>query len=755
MNQVKKQPRKFSVINCTDTNRTMKFVIPMNMYSNGYIQENVIRTSYNGDYENVVYDYESYSYQGYGVNRLSNFFKLCKIQSGRLVFPQAWSRIGGDYNGSQYRLRLNDGEIHITSSFFDFLKNSFGLKYYEDDTRRMSGNKVKVMIIDDSMISDDLTESMCQVGKMVKVDNADEIWGTETLLGYHYSAWHPKVASNFTKYMDNQIGAVNFGFEAEKQDEYYRELHNAVKLAFETGFKKERDGSLGEGGFELISPVLPLFNDSIINNAIDSVKDILKASTTEKCGGHFNVSKVGVSSREILKKVKGSLPIFYSIYENRLTNSYCKAEKFATYLRSPRKYQSFYLKNDSILEFRIFPAIKSEKILRNRIELMRIVFNDLYGKTHNGVILEMAKKNTKLHKFMLNVVCGGDMDKFKEKIKKFIVMAVRYNIGKVTTHTIKKVEKLMDMVILEPQQVQVSNEPTETEPISITSTEPQTYWYTNEFNRYVSTNNPSLVINGNCDVVIVSTAGSGLTNYVVSYDTTISSDNEVTGESTENINEDSTLDSAVNAAYNNSAHPVLDVRYPISNIRLSFAEMLSDGNVTINSCQPTRERYNSHVPSVVNREMLNTFINTSVPNDISTQTSFTYNVERFLHVNNMVLEGSIHSSTYSSTEDAHNAIDSVVFEEGDIDMAVYSPNTMNKFLQVMMFLVISSSISSTNLFRKDFVFRLSNSVLTENYVSYRVTDDGVHSCSFGRRWDGVRFQFIYNEFSGTLNILTA
>jgi hypothetical protein len=730
MNQVKKQARKFSVINCTDTNRTMKFILPMDMYSNAYIQENVIRTSYNGDYENVVYDYESFTQNFYTQNRVSNFFKLSKVNSGRIVFPQAWSRISGDYNGSQYRLRLNDGEIHITHSFFDFLKNSFGLKYYEDETRRMSGNNLKVMIIDDSMISDDLTESMCQVGKMVKVNNTDEIWGTDTLLGYHYSAWHPKVASNFTKYMDKQTGAVNFGFEAEKQDEYYRELHNAVKLAFETGFKKERDGSLGEGGFELISPVLPLFNDSIINGAIDSVKDILKASTTEKCGGHFNVSKVGVSSREILKKVKGSLPIFYSIYENRLTNSYCKAEKFATYLRSPRKYQSFYLKNNDILEFRIFPAIKSEKILRNRIELMRIVFNDLYGKTHNGVILEMAKKSTNLHKFMLNVVCGGSMDKLKEKIKKFISMSARYSIGQVTTHTIRKVEKLMDMTILEPQQIPEIT----TEPIEPTSTdETPTQWYTEQENEFYNSQVERMVMHSNGDVSINSSTGNGLLNYVESNGATIH---------------------FTSAEYSTIA-PSNSVLYNVNTTRGNFANILTEGNITINSQEPTNEQYHAFVPSAVNREMINTFINTSVPNDISTQTSFTYNVERFLHANNMVLEGVINSSLYSSTEDAHDAIDSVIFEEGDIDMGIYISPVMNKFLQVMMFIVMSSKTSSTNLFRKDFIFKLSPSAQREFYVSYRVTDDGIHSCSFGRRWDGVRFQFIYNEFSNTLNIVTA
>jgi hypothetical protein len=465
MNQVKKQPRKFSVL--TGSNDRQKFVLPLDTFSNMYIQKNVINTCSDTDVvsDTATYDYET-RYAETSNENYKNLFRLARMNRGRVIVPQLYNT---GSNGSKFRLKLNDKEIHISNSLFDLLVSEFGLKYYIDENRDFNGYRISVVVISDDMIAEDLTESLIEVGRLVKVHQDSQIWGTETMVGYHYSAWHPKIASNFTKYMDKTIGAVNFGFEAEKQDYDFRDRDNAIKLAFQTGFKKERDGSLGDGGFELISPVLPLNDDNVINEVLAPVRDILDAGTTDKCGGHINVSINGQSSKDILKKVKGSLPIFYSIYEKRLNNTYCGAYPFSTYLRSPRKYQAFYLKNNDILEFRIFPAIKNNTILKNRIDLMRIVLNDLYGKTHNKVILEMAKKNSKLYNFMLNVVCNGDMDKFKSKIKSFIVMSAKYKCGIVTIPTIKKVEKMLSMNIITPVETAPATQQDAVESATFTS----------------------------------------------------------------------------------------------------------------------------------------------------------------------------------------------------------------------------------------------------------------------------------------------
>lgn len=717
MNQVKKQPRRFSVLTSNDVTRTIKFIMPLDMYSNEYIQDNVVRSCYGTDYQNFVYDFESYNkWSSDDTHRHMNFFKLAKVSSGKILFLQPYATTDAN-SRNRYRLKINDAELYITSSLFDFLKNRFGLKYYEDTSRLVYGDPIKVMLVDDSMISDDLTESLCEVGKMVKSTEPEQIWGTETLLGYHYSAWHPKIASNFTKYMDREIGAVNFGFEAEKQDYNYRDMHNAIKLAFETGFKKERDGSLGDGGFELISPVLPLYNDSVINTAIDSVKDILKADTSDRCGGHFNISMNGVSSREILKKVKGSLPIFYSIYENRLTNTYCKAERFSTYLRSPRKYQSFYLKNEQILEFRIFPAIKNESILRNRIELMRIVLGELYGKTHNGVILQMAKKGTNIYNFMLNVVCNGDMDKFKNKIKKFIVMSERYKIGMVTAHTIKKVEKMLDMSIITPTQPAVMP----VENTGIIADESVTFTTDGEENLRID-------LNGGIDSIDNILEEPFLRGANATEDTFVDRDEEA------------------------------DIQQDVYQIRSGFNHALTCQ--TINGSEPTSEQLNTYFPaSIVNSIHYDMFNDVQLSGHISRESNFNFVFTRLIESNNFRFLYQTCRETFETTEEANESIDSeMVLDSNDpIDMGRYEPHILTKYLKLFMLMCMSAKITNTTLFRNDYVLylvRSTNSSNREHYVSFRASDDGIYSARFGRRWDGQRFNFIYNAYTETLNLNT-
>jgi hypothetical protein len=236
----------------------------------------------------------------------------------------------------------------------------------------------------------------------------------------------------------------------------------AMKIAYETGYKKEEDGSLGEDGFELISPILPLYNQEVISESIKPVRDFLNADSNEKCGGHFNISKNGVSSRDILKSLKGSLPILYSIYEKRMSNRFCPTKQFSTYLRRHDKYASCYLKNSNVLEIRLFPAIKNTSMLQNRIDLMRIIMGELSGKTAMGVLTELAKPTSNIHTFMLNTIFDGNIEKFVKKLRLFAKYSEQFGCGKISLACKKRVNKLMQMDVFDiPAPIPVQSIPEE------------------------------------------------------------------------------------------------------------------------------------------------------------------------------------------------------------------------------------------------------------------------------------------------------
>lgn len=698
MKQVK-QPRKFSVLSSTDDR--YKFVLPLDSFSNTYIQKHVVRTMHDIDTPPVdaVYDYET-RYAHTSEDSYKPMVRLARATKGRVMVPQLYMSYG---SGSKYRLKLNDTEIHISSSLFDMLVGEFGLKYYMDESRMHGGYRIKVILITDDMISSDLTESLVQVGRLVKVTDETEIWGTDTLLGYHYSAWHPKIASTFTKYMDKTIGAVNFGFEAEKQDHAFRDRDNAIKLAFNTGFKKERDGSLGDGGFELISPVLPLNNDAVINEVLAPVRDILDAGTTDKCGGHINVSIVGQTSKDILKKVKGSLPIFYSIYEKRLNNTYCGACSFGTYLRSPRKYQSFFLKNNDILEFRIFPAIKNNNILKNRIDLMRIVFNELYGKTHNKVILEMAKKNSNLYNFMLNVVCNGDMDKFKTKFKSFITLSAKYKCGMVTTNTIKKVEKLMNMSIITPVETAPATQQDAVGDTQVTDTETRTFHV----------------------------------------DLPMTQDDSYRQERSNDVTEESPRDVYFVQA-------VMQYRNMVESLRgdLNLAYITND--IHINGARPTSEEIANYIP----RES-QVLASIATPANFS-RSDFKSMIRNSFRQNGVSIQTILDYSHLDVCDIEELAERTRENAEANVDSAneTYSPLEMSMFLRILSMFIVSARFTlSTN-----FVYRMTFNIpaVTNRlfYCTFIRHQDGTYMLSIAKRHDGNRFLYVYNEETHSMNIIT-
>lgn len=431
---MQKQSKKFAVLNVENSRDVI--VLPMNMAACDYLMKQSPcdeNEDYGTEEPYKALNYFNTDYEG------DSWKPLRRMSRARSRFASVvtgiWERTY--YNSNQY-IRMIDGDVKITNRFFDYLIHRTNVKYVDE----IGGTYI---IADDSMIPEGLTESYINAKKLVGKGNIEEIYGDTATMRYHAS-YHPEIEKQFTKFMDKSEGAVNFGFEAEKVDSNFTNKGIALQLAHETGFKKELDGSLGYDGFELISPILPLYNQDVINDSIKPVSDMLNALTNNSCGGHFNISKVGTSSKDILKKIKGSLPLLYMMYEKRLNNRYCEAKKISSYLRRPTKYSACYLKNSNILEIRLFPAIKNTRVLQNRIDTMRIIMSELYGLSAMKVLVKLADPSSQIHKHVLNIL-DGDKDKLAEKIIAFSRYAASYSCGKISDIAKKKVNKLMDRPI--------------------------------------------------------------------------------------------------------------------------------------------------------------------------------------------------------------------------------------------------------------------------------------------------------------------
>lgn len=218
-------------------------------------------------------------------------------------------------------------------------------------------------------------------------------YGTETLLNYHTDAMMDKTLPE---------DKFKFGVEVEKEDRRYRNEGLAWKIFEDTGWKRERDGSLSEdGGYELVSPIMPLDDLDRVKEICKPVRKMLNGNTSSRCGGHFSISCEGISNRELLKKMKPFVSVLYSIYEKRMHNHYCKAYPFNQYGYTDR-YAAFITKSDSVVEIRLFPAIKSQSNIIWRARLMQILFRRRNWKTVD-YIASMLDTKSRLHGHLRNI----------------------------------------------------------------------------------------------------------------------------------------------------------------------------------------------------------------------------------------------------------------------------------------------------------------------------------------------------------------
>lgn len=230
----------------------------------------------------------------------------------------------------------------------------------------------------------------------------------------------------------------SIGFEVEKEDEHMVEVGNPYDIHRDTGWCKEKDGSLNDRiGFEMVSPTFSLYDSTKILNSFDSVKDYINANTSNSCGGHIHIGHNDYSPDEIFNGLAGYFPLFYSMYEHRLNIDYCKAKKKKELAWKKEKYSAIYVR-DVTVEFRIISRVKNVSNLKWRLELMQIICEG-FGKSELQVIKDMVSKRSKLHKHLLKVysfeqICG--------KVNKFIEYSRKYNDSIITG--IKPMKVTMD-----------------------------------------------------------------------------------------------------------------------------------------------------------------------------------------------------------------------------------------------------------------------------------------------------------------------
>lgn len=192
--------------------------------------------------------------------------------------------------------------------------------------------------------------------------------------GHSHSGWRNGDRKNYNpEYIKAEY---SLGIECEKEENTiahdYSSIHAASHWCLET------DGSLGEGGFELTSPVIPFDithsvyapeNEAWVNTFFTPVEQLLSARFTERAGGHIHLSHRSMNNQTIHTMIRYLMPIYYGLMPHRVGRGYSIATQFS---KHSQHRGCFHFSRHSTLEFRIFSAVESKANLLSRIELMRL-----------------------------------------------------------------------------------------------------------------------------------------------------------------------------------------------------------------------------------------------------------------------------------------------------------------------------------------------------------------------------------------------
>ena len=214
------------------------------------------------------------------------------------------------------------------------------------------------------------------------------------------SGYHEGIRTTLSESRDAKF---TIGFEVEKEDEDVLNDYTVDDCEVH-GWAREYDGSLYDGGYELVSPVFDLFGDEFDKHMNQStIRDHINGdSSAERCGGHINIGMKDVNGREFFDGIKGFVPLILTLYRNRMTNQYCKARPNINDYKDGDKYTAVNVRN-SYIEIRVVSRVLNATQLTWRRDLMRIMVSDYMGVGPVRILRDITDKRSKLHRHLMKV----------------------------------------------------------------------------------------------------------------------------------------------------------------------------------------------------------------------------------------------------------------------------------------------------------------------------------------------------------------
>jgi hypothetical protein len=344
---------------------------------------------------------------------------VVELHNGRFAMNDDTTLVKGDYYHSEIDSELfvyderDEDFILIENACYCYGRN--GRQYWTNDN-----NCIKVhhdwydtdFLGDNDIVYLEDTDDYCHIEDAYYSDEDGCWYSEEPDSGPLWAYGEGEQESDF-RHDDKEEGQPVFGFGVEIEKSQMPSFYfDKEEIHYKTGAVLERDGSVPDG-FELKTPIYNLLSSKTDQRILD-LKPFCDIKGVENAGGHIGFSMEGKSDQQLMDLCAGFIPLIFAMYKKRLQNSYCSGKKIDELKKSYDKMQAIRMRGNYI-EFRIFSSIKTFETLKFRLQLFRIIANNL-GRSFSSVIGMAVNKNSELNKLLTGDVYA-DAYKFERLIK--------------------------------------------------------------------------------------------------------------------------------------------------------------------------------------------------------------------------------------------------------------------------------------------------------------------------------------------------
>lgn len=392
----------------------------------------------------------------------SNKEDIVKTESGYFALISDCVNINGDYyhdredSGLFVYDDIDDEYILECDSVMAYGRNGREVCTKEENTVRYQRNYyVKEYLSDNDLCVLD-NGDICHYDNCVCIDgenyHVDDVYFWESDGEYHtepepengtlWSYGDGPVEKNYVNIDAKEGEIVSFGWGIEIEKNEMPDFDFDRQDIYEkTGAVLEKDSSVSDG-FELKTPVYNLMSKKT-DKRLEKLRGFADVKNVEGAGGHIGFSMTGKNDEELLDLCAGWLPLIYSMYKKRLTNTYCTGKKIDELKGSGDKFQAIRMRGNYI-EFRIFSSVKNFNTVLFRLNFFRIMAANL-GKNFSSVIGMAINKNSQLYKLLTKDVYS-DGDKFERLIKDSIEINTQFGKRKLNQSTINKISEKLNLL---------------------------------------------------------------------------------------------------------------------------------------------------------------------------------------------------------------------------------------------------------------------------------------------------------------------